>query len=140
MNYLTHKIKIELNRCNKVMYLHLKIDIEESALKTNDVGGNDGRYKDRRIRIRTNSRKENRGINGKVLHKKKKKNSEISLNRPIISIVISKTGERVGVTVPGATSFDIFVSKTISGKLHLSFTPWRRARSNSIRPWILLFP
>lgn len=71
---------------------------------------------------------------------KKKKNSEISLNRPIISIVISKTGERVGVTVPGATSFDIFVSKTISGKLHLSFTPWRRARSNSIRPWILLFP
>lgn len=43
-------------------------------------------------------------------------------------------------TVPGATSFDIFVSKTISGKLHLSFTPWRRARSNSIRPWILLFP
>lgn len=71
MNYLTHKIKIELNRCNEVMYLHLKIDIEESALKTNDVGGNDGRYKDRRIRIRTNSRKENRGINGKVLHKKK---------------------------------------------------------------------
>lgn len=37
------------------------------------------------------------------------------------------------------TSFDIFVSKTISGKLHLSFTPWRRARSNTIRHWILPF-
>lgn len=70
----------------------------------------------------------------------KKEIQKISLDRPIISVAISKTGERVGVTVPGATSFDIFVSKTISGKLHLSFTPWRRARSNSIRPWILLFP
>lgn len=70
----------------------------------------------------------------------KKKNSKISPGRPIISVAISKTGERVDVTAPGATSFDIFVSKTISGKLHLSFTPWRRARSNSIRPWILLFP
>lgn len=83
--------------------------------------------------------KKDRGINGKVL-RKKREIQKISLDRPIISVAISKTGERVGVTVPGATSFDIFVSKTISGKLHLSFTPWRRARSNSIRPWILLFP
>lgn len=109
MNYLTHKIKVELNRCNEVMYLHLEIDIEESALKTNDVEGMTERYKDRRIRIRIDSQRENCGINGKVL-RKKKKNLKISLNRPIISVVISKTGERVGVTRFPAPRHSIFLS------------------------------
>lgn len=130
--------------------LHLEIDIEggkrahrQNERERGEEEENGGWYEEIvEHALQPIHGKENYGINGKLprARAQKKKNSKILSDRPIISVVISKTGERVDVTAPGATSFDIFVSKTISGKLHLSFTPWRRARSNSIRSWILLFP
>lgn len=108
MNYLTHKIKIELNRCNEVMYLHLKIDIEESALKTNDVEGMTEGIKIVEYALESIRKKRIAGLMEKSCAKKK--NLKISLNRPIISVVISKTGERVGVTRFPAPRHSIFLS------------------------------